>query len=86
MLISRAGESPQATLRSSQVKSGSAGTESPEAVVNPKTEETIVLSDPSPAQVDAAVDAAAKAFQSWSSHHPRRTFGAPLEACRCHRP
>jgi len=43
-----------------------AGTEAPEEVINPKTEETIVaLPDASPAQVDAAVDAAATAFQSW---------------------
>jgi len=42
------------------------GTETSEAVINPKTEETIVkLPDASPAQVDAAVDAAAKAFQTW---------------------
>ncbi|MGH6802995.1 MAG: gamma-aminobutyraldehyde dehydrogenase [Methyloceanibacter sp.] len=48
-----------------------AGTEAPETVVNPKTEETIVnLPDASPAQVDAAVNAAAKAFQSWSRTTP----------------
>ena len=36
-----------------------AGTEAPESVINPKTEETIVkLPDASPAQVDAAVEAA----------------------------
>src|SRR3990172_11899966 len=47
------------------------GTEAPETVVNPKTEETIVnLPDASPAQVDAAVNAAAKAFQSWSRTTP----------------
>ena len=47
------------------------GTEAAEAVVNPKTEETIVkLPDASPAQVDAAVDAAAKAFQTWSRTTP----------------
>ena len=47
------------------------GTETPEAVINPKTEETIVkLPDASPAQVDAAVDAAAKAFQTWSRTTP----------------
>jgi aminobutyraldehyde dehydrogenase len=47
------------------------GTEAPEAVINPKTEETIVkLPDASPAQVDAAVDAAAKAFQTWSRTTP----------------
>jgi aminobutyraldehyde dehydrogenase len=48
-----------------------AGTETPETVVNPKTEETIVnLPDASPAQVDAAVNAATKAFQSWSRTTP----------------
>lgn len=48
-----------------------AGTEAPEEVINPKTEETIVaLPDASPAQVDAAVDAAATAFQSWSRTTP----------------
>ncbi len=48
-----------------------AGTEAPETVANPKTEETIVnLPDASPAQVDAAVNAAAKAFQSWSRTTP----------------
>jgi aminobutyraldehyde dehydrogenase len=48
-----------------------AGTEAPESVINPKTEETIVsLPDASPAQVDAAVNAAATAFQSWSRTTP----------------
>src|SRR5215467_13661834 len=48
-----------------------AGTETPEAVINPKTEETIVnLPDASPAQVDSAVDAATKAFQTWSRTTP----------------
>ena len=40
-------------------------------MINPKTEETIVkLPDASPAQVDAAVEAAAKAFQTWSRTTP----------------
>jgi aminobutyraldehyde dehydrogenase len=48
-----------------------AGTEAPEAVVNPKTEETIVnLPDASPAQVDAAVTAAETAFKTWSRTTP----------------
>jgi aminobutyraldehyde dehydrogenase len=48
-----------------------AGTEAPEEVINPKTEETIVaLPDASPAQVDAAVNSAATAFQSWSRTTP----------------
>ena len=57
-----------------------AGTEAPEAVVNPKTEETIVsLPDASPAQVDAAVNAAAKAFQSWSRTTPAERSGLLLK-------
>ena len=48
-----------------------AGTEASEAVVNPKTEETIVkLPDASTGQVDEAVDAATKAFQTWSRTTP----------------
>jgi aminobutyraldehyde dehydrogenase len=48
-----------------------AGTEAPETVVNPKTEETIVnLPDASPAQVDAAVTAAETAFKTWSRTTP----------------
>jgi len=57
-----------------------AGTEAPEAVVNPKTEETIVtLPDASPAQVDAAVAAAAKAFESWSRTTPAERSGLLLK-------
>jgi len=42
-----------------------------EAVVNPKTEETIIdLADASPGQVDAAVEAARGAFDSWSRTTP----------------
>ena len=48
-----------------------AGTEAAEAVINPKTEETIVkLPDASTVQVDEAVDAATKAFQTWSRTTP----------------
>ena len=48
-----------------------AGTEAPESVINPKTEETIVkLPDASTVQVDEAVDAATKAFQTWSRTTP----------------
>jgi aminobutyraldehyde dehydrogenase len=48
-----------------------AGTEAAEAVVNPKTEETIVkLPDASTKQVDEAVNAATSAFQSWSRTTP----------------
>ena len=47
------------------------GSEAPEAVVNPKTGETIVsLPDASPAQVGEAVDAAAEAFRTWSRTTP----------------
>ena len=57
-----------------------AGTEAPEAVVNPKTEETIVsLPDASAAQVDAAVNAAEKAFQSWSRTTPAERSGLLLK-------
>ena len=56
------------------------GTEAPEAVINPKTEETIVnLPDASPAQVDAAVNAAEKAFQSWSRTTPAERSGLLLK-------
>src|SRR6186997_297580 len=56
------------------------GTESSENVVNPKTEETIVkLPDASPAQVDAAVNAAAKAFQSWLRTTPAERSGLLLK-------
>ncbi len=42
-----------------------------EAVINPKTEETIIdLADASPGQVDAAVQAARGAFNSWSRTTP----------------
>jgi aminobutyraldehyde dehydrogenase len=48
-----------------------AGTDAPDAVINPKTEETIVsLPDASVAQVDAAVAAAEKAFVTWSRTTP----------------
>ncbi|MBW8285940.1 MAG: gamma-aminobutyraldehyde dehydrogenase [Rhizobium sp.] len=48
-----------------------AGTETEEKVLNPKTGETILdLPEASLAQVDAAVDAAEKAFDTWSSTTP----------------
>jgi len=48
-----------------------AGTEEPDPVVNPKTEAKIVdLPDASPAQVDQAVNAAEKAFKTWSRTTP----------------
>jgi aminobutyraldehyde dehydrogenase len=56
------------------------GTDTPEAVINPKTEETIVsLPDASPAQVDAAVAAAAKAFKTWSRTTPAERSGLLLK-------
>ena len=57
-----------------------AGTEAPEAVVNPKTEETIVsLPDASVAQVDAAVTAATAAFKTWSRTTPAERSGLLLK-------
>ena len=57
-----------------------AGADAPEAVINPKTEETIVtFPDASPAQVDAAVEAAAKAFQTWSRTTPAERSGLLLK-------
>lgn len=48
-----------------------AGAETGEPVINPKTEETIVdLPEATPQQVDAAVSAAEKAFQTWSRTTP----------------
>ena len=56
------------------------GTEAPESVINPKTEETIIeLAAASPAQVDAAVNAAAKAFQTWSRTTPAERSGLLLK-------
>ena len=57
-----------------------AGADAPEAVINPKTEETIVtFPDASPAQVDAAVEAASKAFQTWSRTTPAERSGLLLK-------
>ncbi|HSD92767.1 MAG TPA: gamma-aminobutyraldehyde dehydrogenase [Methyloceanibacter sp.] len=56
------------------------GSDAPEAVINPKTEETIVsLPDASPAQVDAAVNAAAGAFKTWSRTTPAERSGLLLK-------
>jgi aminobutyraldehyde dehydrogenase len=47
------------------------GTETPEPILNPKTGETILdLPEASEAQIDAAVAAADKAFQTWSRTTP----------------
>src|SRR6476659_2054708 len=57
-----------------------AGTEAAEAVINPKTEDTIVnLPDASPAQVDAAVNAATAAFKTWSRTTPAERSGLLLK-------
>ncbi len=57
-----------------------AGSEAAEAVINPKTEETIVsLPDASPAQVDSAVQAAASAFKTWSRTTPAERSGLLLK-------
>jgi aminobutyraldehyde dehydrogenase len=57
-----------------------AGTEAPDVVVNPKTEEAITsLPDASPAQVDTAVVAADKAFQTWSRTTPAERAGLLLK-------
>jgi aminobutyraldehyde dehydrogenase len=56
------------------------GSDAPETVINPKTEETIVsLPDASPAQVDAAVDAAVNAFKTWSRTTPAERSGLLLK-------
>lgn len=79
------------------------GTDAPDAVINPKTEDTIVnLPEASPAQVDAAVEAASKAFKTWSRTTPGERSGlllrladaidrdaesfAALEALNCGKP
>ena len=50
-----------------------AGTETAETILNPKTGETILqLPEASAAQIDAAVDAAEKAFKSWSRTTPQQ--------------
>jgi aminobutyraldehyde dehydrogenase len=57
-----------------------AGSEKPETIVNPKTEETIVsLPDASPAQVNAAVEAATVAFKTWSRTTPGERSGLLLK-------
>ena len=47
------------------------GTETPETVLNPKTEETLLeLPEASPDQIDAAVNADETAFKTWSRTTP----------------
>ena len=79
------------------------GAEAPEAILNPRTGATIAsLPEASPAQVDAAVAAASKAFESWSRTTPAQRSGyllkiaerieaeaagfAALEALNCGKP
>src|SRR5687768_139666 len=57
-----------------------AGTDRPDDVINPKTEETIVsLPDASPAQVDEAVEQATAAFRTWSRTTPGERSGLLLK-------
>ncbi|MBS0123306.1 gamma-aminobutyraldehyde dehydrogenase [Thetidibacter halocola] len=56
-----------------------AGTETPEAILNPRTGETILdLPEASPEQVDAAVAAAHEAFDGWSRTSPAERSAALL--------
>ncbi|MFD1328663.1 gamma-aminobutyraldehyde dehydrogenase [Mycoplana ramosa] len=56
------------------------GTETEEHILNPKTGETVVdLAEASHAQIDAAVDAAEKAFVSWSMTTPGERSGYLLK-------
>ena len=56
------------------------GTEAPEPVINPKTEEAVVtLAEASSAQVDQAVNAAVNAFHSWSRTTPAERSGLLLK-------
>ncbi len=80
-----------------------AGTETEERILNPKTGETVLnLPEASLGQIDAAVDAAEKAFMSWSQTTPGERSGyllkiadaiekdaqgfATLEALNCGKP
>ncbi|BDA85350.1 gamma-aminobutyraldehyde dehydrogenase [Aureimonas sp. SA4125] len=52
------------------------GTETEEAILDPKTGETILmLAEASPGQIDAAVAAAGKAFRTWSRTTPAERSG-----------
>jgi aminobutyraldehyde dehydrogenase len=79
------------------------GTEQEEPILNPRTGETILyLPEASTSQIDAAVDAAERAFQSWSRTTPAERAGyllriaerieaeadtfATLEALNCGKP
>ncbi|MCO5063991.1 MAG: gamma-aminobutyraldehyde dehydrogenase [Rhizobiaceae bacterium] len=57
-----------------------AGTETEEPILNPKTGETIFhMPEASPAQIEAAVSAAEKAFASWSQTTPAQRSGYLLQ-------
>jgi len=57
-----------------------AGTETPEAILNPKTGAKILdLPEASPAQIEAAVAAARKAFEGWSRTMPGERSGRLLK-------
>ncbi|MBR0558057.1 gamma-aminobutyraldehyde dehydrogenase [Ciceribacter sp. L1K23] len=57
-----------------------AGTETEEKILNPKTGETILdLPEASLSQIDAAADAAEKAFDSWSATTPGQRSGYLLQ-------
>ena len=56
------------------------GTETEEPILNPKTGETILgMPEASPAQIEAAVAAAEKAFASWSQTTPAQRSGYLLQ-------
>jgi aminobutyraldehyde dehydrogenase len=56
------------------------GTETPETILNPKTEDTIVqLPEASPDQVHWAVDSATRAFSTWSRMTPGERSGLILK-------
>ena len=62
------------------------GTETEEAVLNPKTEEIILnLPEASKDQVDRAVSAAERAFRSWSKNNASRPGRLSPENRRCNR-
>ena len=57
------------------------GTETPEAILNPRTGETVLqLPEASLDQVDAAVSGARSAFAGWSRTTPRSRMSQPRRA------
>ncbi len=62
------------------------GTETEEPILNPKTGATILnLPEASPAQIEAAVAAAEKAFVTLVAHHAGAALGLSAEDRRSHR-